>query len=118
MPELITVCWANGKPYQAIYGTQSEMEIFNPIEPRVYATMEELLREIKNRFPSNYIHLGKSDKDNRTKCINLSSVLNVIFEVWMKFLINVGKFLVDIEIRSIDVFKAFKSEYFAMDERQ
>ncbi|CAF3666686.1 unnamed protein product [Rotaria socialis] len=31
MPELITVCWANGKPNQAIYGNHSEMEIFNPI---------------------------------------------------------------------------------------
>ncbi len=59
MPHLITVCWANGKPYQAIYGVQGEMEIFNPSEPRVYTTMEALLREVKERFPSNYIHLGR-----------------------------------------------------------
>ncbi|CAM4837138.1 unnamed protein product [Rotaria magnacalcarata] len=58
MPELITVCWANGKPYQAIYGQHGEMEIFNPIEPRVYSTMDALLREVKSIFPSNYIHLG------------------------------------------------------------
>ncbi|CAF4228716.1 unnamed protein product, partial [Rotaria sp. Silwood2] len=57
MPELITPCWANGKPYQAIYGIQGAMEIFNPIEPRVYSTMDALLREVKSRFPSNYIHL-------------------------------------------------------------
>ncbi|CAF5222361.1 unnamed protein product, partial [Rotaria magnacalcarata] len=47
MPELITVCWTNGKPYQAIYGQHGEMEIFNPIEPRVYSTMDALLREVK-----------------------------------------------------------------------
>ncbi|CAF0755837.1 unnamed protein product [Rotaria sordida] len=47
MPQLITVCWANGQPYQAIYGTQGEMEIFNPIEPLVYSTMDALLREVK-----------------------------------------------------------------------
>ncbi len=58
MPELITVCWANGKPYQAIYGVQGAMEIFNPSEPRVYLIMEAFLKEIKDRFPSNYIHLG------------------------------------------------------------
>ncbi|CAF2080070.1 unnamed protein product [Rotaria magnacalcarata] len=57
MPELITVCWANGKPYQAIYGQHGEMEILNPIEPRVHSTMDALLREVKSIFPSNYIHL-------------------------------------------------------------
>jgi N-acetyl-beta-hexosaminidase len=62
MPELITVCWANGKPYQPIYGTQGVMEIFNPSEPRVYSTMNALLREVKDRFPSNYIHLGMCEK--------------------------------------------------------
>ncbi|CAF2127838.1 unnamed protein product [Rotaria magnacalcarata] len=61
MPELITVCWANGKPYQAIYGQHGEMEIFNPIEPRVYSTMDALLREVKSIFPSNYIHLGMDE---------------------------------------------------------
>ncbi|CAF3359119.1 unnamed protein product [Rotaria sp. Silwood1] len=65
MPQLITVCWANGKPYQAIYGTQGEMEIFNPIEPRVYSTMDSLLREVKSRFPSNYIHLGMDEVYDR-----------------------------------------------------
>lgn len=58
MPELITVCWSNGKPHQAIYSIQGHMEIFNPTEPRVYSTMEALLREIHQRFPSNYVHLG------------------------------------------------------------
>jgi N-acetyl-beta-hexosaminidase len=60
MPELITLCWADGKPYQEIYGIQGEMEIFNPSEPLVYSTMEALLQEVKDRFPSNYIHLGRS----------------------------------------------------------
>ncbi|CAF3928629.1 unnamed protein product, partial [Rotaria sordida] len=61
MPQLITVCWANGQPYQAIYGTQGEMEIFNPIEPLVYSTMDALLREVKSRFHSHYIHLGMDE---------------------------------------------------------
>ena len=47
MPELITVCWANSKPYQPIYGVQGEMEIFNPSEPRVYSTMDALLQRSK-----------------------------------------------------------------------
>jgi N-acetyl-beta-hexosaminidase len=58
MPELLTVCWANGKPYQPIYGVQGAMETFNPSEPRVYSTMNGILREVKDRFPSNNIHLG------------------------------------------------------------
>ncbi|CAF1110759.1 unnamed protein product [Rotaria sordida] len=61
MPELITVCWTHGKPYQSIYSIQGEMEIFNPSEPRVYSTMDALLREIHERFPSNYIHLGMDE---------------------------------------------------------
>lgn len=61
MPELLTVCWANGRPYQAIYGTQGEMEIFNPSEPRVYSVMEALLQEVQETFPSNYIHLGMDE---------------------------------------------------------
>ena len=61
MPELITVCWHNGLPYQEIYGVQGKMEIFNPSEPRVYTTMDTLLREVKRRFPSNYIHLGMDE---------------------------------------------------------
>jgi N-acetyl-beta-hexosaminidase len=61
MPELITPCWANGKPYQAIYGVQGAMEIFNPSEPRVYETMNELLREVQQKFPVNYIHLGRQE---------------------------------------------------------
>lgn len=60
MPKLITVCWADGKPYQAIYGIQGEMEIFNPMEPIVYETMQALLQEVKRRFPSNHIHLGRT----------------------------------------------------------
>lgn len=59
MPELITVCWANGKPLQKLYSVQGPMEIFNPSEERVYSTMDALLREVKDRFPSNVIHLGK-----------------------------------------------------------
>ena len=62
MPELLTPCWADNKPYQPIYGVQADMEIFNPSEPRVFSTMDALLREVKDRFPVNYIHLGKRQK--------------------------------------------------------
>jgi N-acetyl-beta-hexosaminidase len=61
MPELITVCWHNGQPMQALYSVQGQMEIFNPIESRVYSTMDTLIREIQERFPSNYIHLGMDE---------------------------------------------------------
>ena len=62
MPELITTCWGHGKAAQAFYSIQGEREIFNPSEPRVYSTMDTLLREVKERFPSNYIHLGRKLK--------------------------------------------------------
>jgi N-acetyl-beta-hexosaminidase len=61
MPELITVCWGHGKPLQSFYSIQGEMEILNPSEPRVYSAMDALLREVKERFPSNYIHLGMDE---------------------------------------------------------
>ncbi len=77
MPELITVCWANGKPYQPIYGVQGAMEIFNPSEPRVYSTMNGLLREVKDRFPSNYIHLGMR-KDYLSKVEFFACIFHLI----------------------------------------
>jgi len=61
MPELITTCWAHGKPNQSIYSVQGEREIFNPSEPKVYTVMDGLIREIKQRFPSNYVHLGMDE---------------------------------------------------------
>ena len=64
MPELITICWSNGRPYQAIYGVQGAMEIFNPSEPKVYTVMEEILKEVNQQFPSEYIHLGMSMQDS------------------------------------------------------
>lgn len=94
MPQLLTVCWADGKPYQAIYGVQGEMEIFNPIEPRVYTVMEGLLQEVKDRFPSNYIHLGKYIRySSRTPHLFI-----VLFKVWMKYMINVGKLMSSVDV--------------------
>ncbi|CAF4499745.1 unnamed protein product [Rotaria socialis] len=78
MPELITVCWANGKPNQAIYGVQGEMEMFNPLKPRVYSTMDALLRE--NSIFSNFRPIAKV----WTKCmINVARLSNPAITQWM-----------------------------------
>lgn len=93
MPELITVCWANGKPYQAIYAVQGEMEIFNPSEPRVYSTMHALLEEVKGKFPSNYIHLGMSEDECQEESSDLPVFFCHIYQAWMKSTTSAGESL-------------------------
>ena len=99
MPELITVCWANGKPYQLIYAVQGEMEIFNPSVPAVYSTMNALLREVQGRFPSNHIHLGEYAVD--IPLIKTVVVLvSCVAQEWMKYMTNVGKLRIRVRQRS------------------
>ncbi|CAF1111011.1 unnamed protein product [Didymodactylos carnosus] len=56
-PDLITDCWQDGKPNQAIYSVQGEREIFDVTKPIVYEIMEKLLNEIHEVFLEKYMHL-------------------------------------------------------------
>jgi hexosaminidase len=60
-PELITVCWNNGKPYQGIYSVQAKAEIFNPTIEELYPIVENVLNEFKDLFPDEYVHLGNDE---------------------------------------------------------
>ncbi|CAF0835951.1 unnamed protein product [Didymodactylos carnosus] len=57
-PELITDCWKDGKPNQAIYAVHGEREIFDVTKPVVYDIMKTLLNEMHQVFPDGYMHLG------------------------------------------------------------
>ena len=59
--EYITVCWKNGKPYQAIYSIQGKMEIVNPILDGLYPLVRDILYELKELFVDEYIHLGNDE---------------------------------------------------------
>ena len=59
--EFITVCWNNGKPYQAIYSVQGKAEIFNPTLDDLYPQVEDVLREFTDVFVDEYIHLGNDE---------------------------------------------------------
>lgn len=60
-PKLITVCWKDNKPYQAIYSVQGKAEIFNPTLDELYPIVESVLAELKTLFVDEYIHLGMDE---------------------------------------------------------
>jgi hypothetical protein len=59
--EFITVCWKDGKPYQAIYSVQGQAEILNPTLESLYPVLRDVLNEFKSIFPDEYIHLGNDE---------------------------------------------------------
>lgn len=59
--EFITVCYSDGKPYQAIYSVQGEAEIFNPTLEALYPLVKDVLSEFKQVFVDEYIHLGMDE---------------------------------------------------------
>ena len=59
--EFITVCWKDGKPFQAIYSVQGKAEIFNPTLEELYPLLEDVLKEFKSVFQDDYIHLGMDE---------------------------------------------------------
>lgn len=58
---MITICWKDGKPLQAIYNVQGKREILNPIESFTYEFVRNLVAELKNLFPDPFIHLGMDE---------------------------------------------------------
>lgn len=60
-PELITPCWANGRPEQAVYGKHGKFELLNPILNTTYKFVRDLYEEIAEVFPDKYIHLGMDE---------------------------------------------------------
>lgn len=59
--ELLTVCWRNGEPYQAVYDKHADMEILNPIQNFTYEFVGNLFKEVKESFRDPYIHLGMDE---------------------------------------------------------
>jgi len=60
-PQFITVCWHDGKPYQAIYSVQGKAEILNPTLEALYPVLTDVLSEFKDVFQDEYIHLGNDE---------------------------------------------------------
>lgn len=60
-PDLITICWKDGKPFQDIYNVQGKREILNPIQNMTYEFMRNLISELKNVFKDPFIHLGMDE---------------------------------------------------------
>lgn len=59
--ELITVCWNDSKPLQAVYGQHGAREILNPIQELTYEFIKNLIIDVKNTFRDEYIHLGMDE---------------------------------------------------------
>ncbi|CAF0912542.1 unnamed protein product [Brachionus calyciflorus] len=60
-PDLITICWKDGKPFQEIYNFHGKREILNPIQNFTYEFVGELIKELKNVFKDPFIHLGMDE---------------------------------------------------------
>lgn len=59
--ELITECWSDGKPLQAIYNFHGAREILNPIRNYTYDFLNGLISEVKATFRDPYVHLGMDE---------------------------------------------------------
>ena len=59
--DLLTPCWENGRPGVLKYNSHGEYEIVNPTLNSTYRFLGELLREIVDVFPDNFIHLGMDE---------------------------------------------------------
>lgn len=81
-PNLITICWKDGKPFQAIYNKHGEREILNPIQNLTYEFVGNLIAELKNVFRDPFIHLGMDEvyyscwesNPNITEFMNLNNL--------------------------------------------
>lgn len=58
---MITECWSDDKPLQAIYNLHGQREILNPIQEYTYEFLKNLYIEIKETFVDPYIHLGMDE---------------------------------------------------------
>lgn len=56
--DLMTICWNNGKPFEAIYSVQGKVENLDPTNERVYQVWDQLLGEAGRLFVDDYVHLG------------------------------------------------------------
>ncbi|KAJ8300162.1 hypothetical protein KUTeg_021681, partial [Tegillarca granosa] len=73
--KLITPCWVNGRPEQAVYGKHGKFELLNPILNTTYKFVRDLYEEIAEVFPDKYIHLGMDEVYHA--CWYMESNLNI-----------------------------------------
>lgn len=50
-----------GKPYTGVYGVHGEYEILNPTLEETFEYIADLLLELKDIFPDEYVHLGMDE---------------------------------------------------------
>ena len=60
-PDIITECWHEGKPKQAIYSKQARAEILDPTKESLQSLLKDILTEFKDVFHDEYIHLGNDE---------------------------------------------------------
>jgi N-acetyl-beta-hexosaminidase len=60
------VCWNDNKPFQAIYNIQGQREILNPISNFTYEFVNNLIKEFKETFQDQYIHLGMDEGNTKS----------------------------------------------------
>ncbi|KAI3380427.1 hypothetical protein SNEBB_001653 [Seison nebaliae] len=60
-PEILTKCFDENGQNKAIYDKFGKAETLNPIVPKSYEVMENLIRDISQLFPTPYIHLGMDE---------------------------------------------------------
>ena len=58
---MITVCWNDNKPYQIVYNKHGAVEILNPMNEFTYEFMNNLLKEVKDTFVDQFVHLGMDE---------------------------------------------------------
>ena len=63
--DLITPCWKDGKPFQAVYGQYGERELINPTQEYTYEVMDDIYKEVIEDFPDEYVHLGMDEAYHR-----------------------------------------------------
>ncbi|ESO82376.1 hypothetical protein LOTGIDRAFT_223285 [Lottia gigantea] len=59
--ELLTTCWANGKPGVAIYNKHAEHEILDPTKNFTYEFLGQFFKEVSEVFPDEYLHMGMDE---------------------------------------------------------
>ncbi|XP_070537619.1 beta-hexosaminidase subunit alpha-like [Ptychodera flava] len=61
VPNLLTECWADGKPRQIVYNKYADYGPINPILNSTYEFLADFFSEIVEVFPDTHLHLGADE---------------------------------------------------------